>query len=90
MSVRGHAFITHAFTGSPATLSRFAQYMLLSRLARSSSLTRKTMKSLLPLQLLLGFSALLFLSRSPALAADAAKKPNILWIVSEDNDPFLG
>lgn len=38
------------------------------------------------------FCLLIVLSNGSASSADAAspKRPNILWIVSEDNDPFLG
>ena len=33
---------------------------------------------------------LLLVAGTPALAADAAARPNILWITSEDNSPYLG
>ena len=32
----------------------------------------------------------LFALPSATLAADAPARPNILWLVSEDNNPFLG
>ena len=37
-----------------------------------------------------GGAAAAALAGGPALAADSAQRPNILWLVSEDNNPFIG
>jgi arylsulfatase A-like enzyme len=39
--------------------------------------------------LAMGFSAAIA-TRSSAIKADAVSRPNILWMVSEDNNPYLG
>ena len=52
------------------------------------SIKQPTMKTTLRLLTLL--TSLLFVSKLGLLAADPPDRPNILWLVSEDNNPFLG